>query len=625
MVLQRNRPILFFGKASAGAIVRVALNSHHSLTTVLSDESWQVELPPLSAGGPFESCIECGDEQVILRDLLIGDLWLCSGQSNMGRTLNMAQGGDLEASQANEPMLRLASVPASPSPQPCDESEVIWKASSPETVPDFSAVGYFFGREIHRETGIPIGLIQCTVGGTPAEAWMPMETLQSNPSFKSLLEFRHENEVHDETREQETALLLKAWLEELKELFKSAPDRVSMRSPVEVASGASRGPWGGAIGDDFVGAAWCRTTVTISAKPSGGRFILRLDPLESSHAVYFNGERIGSQEVQGGSLDRDPFVYSVPDALVKVGENLLEIRLILRYDIVFPVGNRSGCLSWGEASTDCIPLNRDWIFEVEKRLGRKPKRDGLPKSRASYLYNGMVHPLIPFPIRGVIWYQGEANAVRWKQYRDLFPALIRSWRALWNQGDFPFYFVQLANYHQRPVEPGESNWAGLREAQTMALSEPNTGMAVAIDLGESDNIHPGNKRDVGLRLARIALARDYVRETQSARPEFAPLMESGPVFRSMKREGSALRIYFDSVGSGFEFRGEDPVRGFAVAGSDRRFYWAEAVIENETVVISHSQVPDPMAVRYAWADNPPAALYNREGLPAVPFRTDDWS
>jgi sialate O-acetylesterase len=326
-------------------------------------------------------------------------------------------------------------------------------------------------------------------------------------------------------------------------------------------------------------------------------------------------------------------VYSVPPGLLHVGPNVILIRIIDRYGPA-GFGSNPEALHLDSASGSRVSLAGNWQIRVETSLGRRPF---LPEKNVQYLagtlFDGMIHPLVPYALRGVIWYQGESNAPRAQQYRRLFPQMIQSWRDAWDQGDFPFYFVQLANFQARQPEPQDSNWAELREAQLMTLAEPKTGLAVTIDLGEEKDIHPRNKKGVGERLALWALAQDYgVTETPGfwGRIPFLknlvrrPLTHSGPLYKEFSIEDSRIRLTFDHVAEGLVNRAAGPLPGFAIAGDDKKFVWADARIDGPTVVVSSPQVPKPVAVRYAWANNPEVSLYNSAGLPASPFRTDTW-
>jgi sialate O-acetylesterase len=476
MVLQRDRVVPVWGTAGAGEQVTVTLGEAQATTTANQEGQWRVQLPAQPAGGPFELTV-AGKNTLTLHNVLIGEVWIASGQSNMEWPVSLSLHPEQEIAAANYPQIRLFGVKHTVASQPRQDTEGTWVECTPQTVAGFSAVAYFFGRDLHQALGVPVGLIKTAWGGTPAESWISRPTLEAHPDLKGLVE---------------------RW------------DAVRLQAL-----------------EDYVGAV----------------------------DQYFQQVARWVQNAQSsGLLTPMPAAPGLPGI-----------------------------------------LQNPW--------------------RASGLYNGMIAPLIPYALRGAIWYQGESNANRAYQYRTLFPALIQDWRRAWGQGDFPFLFVQLANFTAPPAEPGESDWAELREAQSMALALPNTGMAVAIDLGEADNIHPPNKQEVGRRLALAARAIAYGQ----------PVVYSGPLYQSMAVEGHSIRLWFRHLGGGLVAQGGGPLRGFAIAGADRKFVWAEARIEGETVVVHSDQVPQPVAVRYAWANNPEGCnLFNQAGLPASPFRTDDW-
>ena len=443
MVLQRDASIRIWGWAGQDERVTVILGDQKQVARTGRDGQWEVNLSPMEAGGPFNMRVE-GSNSLEFNNILIGDVWVCSGQSNMEWPVNRSANPETEIKNASYPEIRLFTVPRTTGMSPADDLEGgEWLECSPESIPSFSAVGYYFGRHIHRESGVPVGLLHSSWGGTVAETWISRETIASLDDFSDMLE----NTGNED------------------------PDKIQAETPG-------------------------------------------------------------------------------------------------------------------------------------------------PNSFPSLLYNGMINPITPFSIKGIIWYQGESNAGRAYQYREIFPALIADWRKQWGQDELPFLFVQLANFMAPVSEPAESDWAELREAQAMALSLPATGMAVAIDIGEADDIHPLNKQDVGKRLALSALKVAYGRD----------IVHSGPVYNSMSIEGGRIRLSFTSVGSGLMAKDKyGYLKGFAIAGEDREFHWAKAYIDNDEVVVYCDKVKSPVAVRYAWGNNPDDAnLYNTEGLPASPFRTDEW-
>lgn len=475
MVLQRDQKDRVWGWAEPGEEVAVEIAGQHKSAKASPDGSWHVILDPLPAGGPHTMLVQ-GKNRIRFDDILVGEVWICSGQSNMQWNVGSAYDADLEIRAAKYPSIRLITVPNVGAHEPHKDFSGHWTACTPETVGGFSAVGYYFGRQLYQTLGIPIGLINDSWGGSACEAWIRPDVLAADPTYGPLLA---------------------NWAEFDKNYPKAKED------------------------------------------------------YKAKHAAW--EELAKKARAEGKSPPPQPF-------------------------------------------------NPDWMAYGNSRPGN--------------IYNGVLKPTIGYGIRGVIWYQGESNAGRAYQYRDLFPLMIKSWRDEWGLGDFPFYWVQLADFMAESSEPRESAWAELREAQTMTLSKlPHTGEAVIIDIGEGKDIHPRNKRDVGLRLARWALAKDYG----------IPVAHQSPTFKSMEKKGNKLVLTFDHVGGGLRTFDVGEARGFAIAGDDRKFVNARAeVTPPNRITVWSDKVADPVAVRYAWADNPVCNVYSFEGLPATPFRTDGW-
>ena len=477
MVLQRGMDVPVWGWTDPGAQVTVQLGTHKQVATATPEGKFLVHLPPMEAGGPHTLTVTSANT-VWVKDILVGDVWICSGQSNMQWSVRQADQAEKEIAEAKYPQIRLFTVKRSPATEPQTDCEGDWAPCSPETVPNFSAVAYFFGRDLHKHLDVPIGLVNTSWGGTPSEAWTSPDTAKKVAAF---------------------APIVQRWQQQI--------------------------------------------------------------------ASYADQQK-----------------------------------------------------KWEETKDDLLAKWKDAVAKAKaagKQAPRKPQPPGDPTlspHRPSVLYNGMIAPLIPLRIAGAIWYQGESNASRAYQYRTIFPAMIQDWRAHWGQGNFPFLFVQLANFMKPKDEPADSAWAELREAQSMTLRLPKTGQAVIIDIGEAGNIHPKNKQDVGKRLALAALAIAHGEK----------ITYSGPTYKAMKVEDGKVRLTFDHVGDGLVAKGGGPLKGFAIAGADKKFVWADAAIDGQTVIVSSDKVKEPVAVRYDWADNPDGTLYNKADLPASPFRTDDW-
>ena len=468
MVLQRQMPVPVWGWASPGEKVTVKLADQQAEATADKDGKWTVKIGPFEAGGPHELTVT-GTKTLTIKDVLVGEVWLCSGQSNMAMVVRSCLNAAEDIQAANFPRIRHFRVARGSAYAPQADCRGAWAVCSPKTVSGFTAAGYFFGREVHKELKVPVGLLHSSVGGTPVESWTNRNGLEDNPARAPQIKITPEV-LKART---EYAQVLKGW----------------------------------------------RDGLAASANPRRRR--------------------------------RPPNPPKV-------------------------------------------------LMDLYRHNGR--------------LFNAMIHPLIPYAIRGATWYQGEANAGRGYAYRKRFAGLIQGWRHQWGQGDFPFLFVQLPNYRKRNAQPEDSSWPVLRESQAVTLRLPKTGMAVTIDIGEAGNIHPRNKQDVGRRLALVALAKFYGKE----------VVHSGPVYEKLAIEGGKVRLHFQHVGGGLTAKGGGLLKGFTVAGADRKWVWAEAAIDGKTVVVHSEQVPKPAAVRYAWAMNPECNLYNAEGLPAAPFRTDDW-
>ncbi|MEX2309959.1 MAG: sialate O-acetylesterase [Pirellulales bacterium] len=447
-VLQRDMPVPVWGSAEPGEEVTVAIAGQTHNATADANGKWRVTLQPLSVGEPLKLIVE-GKNRLERNDILVGEVWLCSGQSNMEWPVERSANADLEIPAAHHPRIRLVRVKGPGSQTPVEDFEGGWQVCSPGTVPGFSAVGYFFGRELQQHLDVPIGLIDNSWGGSACDAWIRRDRLEGNPLYEAQL------------------------------------------------------------------ANW--------------------DKLAAEY----------------------------------------------------------------EKTKD--PAKRDPLFGNQ---------------RPANLYHARLGPVLGYAIRGAIWYQGESNAGRAYQYREMFPLMIQSWREDWDQGDFPFYWVQLADFMAEKLQPGDSAWAELREAQTMTQDRlPHTGQAVIIDIGEGADIHPRNKQEVAKRLARWALARDYGRN----------FVCQSPRYESIEVKDGAVIVKFKDVAGGLRAVDAAEVQGFAVAGDDRKWVWADAkIVAPDQVAVSSKEVAAPVAVRYAWADNPVCNLYNQTGLPITPFRTDDW-
>ncbi len=627
MVLQREQPIAVWGSADAGSSVSVSIGEASAEVVTDKNGNWIATLPAMNAGGPVEVRIASGDETVTLKNVLLGDVWVCSGQSNMFWRLEQTdRGEEFVASAEDEESLRLFQMQKVWSRTPETKVDSIgWRKASEETAGRFSAVGYHFGRILQHETGVPIGLIQSAWGGTPAEAWTPIETLEAAPEFyRARLDSLAEYDLSDEEAEaaiaeaqaKHASFIELAWREDIGEDSGWATPECDDQSWPEVEI---PGYIDGVLGS-FNGIVWLRREFDLSAEPDGGDLLLgRIDDYDT---VYINGHRVGKTDVDQGDGRRIVRKYDVPSGVLHKGTNSIAIALM---DVrssggVTPDGRPFELQTDGET----IDLGGMWKYKVgfnDRDYGSFPLPGdyavpvGRVFRRPAALYNAMIHPLTRSGVKGAIWYQGESNSGRGDEYRRLFPEMIMAWRDAWKdaRGDpgyeLPFYFVQLPNYRPAVDEPGESSWAELREAQRLAdagLSQ--TGMAITIDLGDPGDIHPTNKLPVGERLAKLALADTYGVEQGQV---------TGPHPRSISVRGGRVEIRFDHA-EGLHAK-HGPLRGFAIAGPDGTFHWAEGSVRGNSVFVSSPEVGEPTRVRYGWADNPGCNLYNQDGLPATPF------
>ena len=623
MVLQQERPIPVWGWDEPGTRVLVEFAGRRARGKAGADGRWMVKLPRHEAGGPFTLTVR-GTGTVAFQDVLVGEVWVCSGQSNMEWPVSLALKPEDEIPRADHPGIRLYSVPKTTAGAPlADLPGGAWAVCTPATVPSFSAVGYFFGRELHQRLNVPVGLINASWGGTVAEAWVSREGLLAEPEVRNLVE-DYERDLANLTAVQA------AWQAEVDAIEARTRDAhnngwARRWADLPAPSGEWQempipGAWQ-TRGLNFSGILWFRKEVVLPDAWAGKPLQLTIGATDKSDTTYFNNVRVGGVTMQ----DRPDSwccqrTYTVPEHIARPGRNVIAVRV---HSNLY-AGGMTGPAEVmqlacpGVPGAVPIPLAGPWRYAVEANYGLitmppMPLGPGNPNSPGT-LFCGMIAPLVPYALRGAIWYQGESNAARARQYRALLPALIKDWRRRWRQGPFPFLLVQLANYMDGRESPADSQWAELREAQTLTLRVPHTGMAVAIDIGDAHDIHPRNKQEVGRRLALNALAGTY------GVPGVTPC---GPLFRSAQREGPAFRLTFAHAEGGLVCRGPQ-LMGFAVAGKNRRFVWAEAHIAGETVLVYSPHVSNPVAARYGWADNPACNLHNAAGLPASPFRTDRW-
>ena len=607
MVLQRDAAVPIWGWTRPGTEVKVGMAGKSAAAVAGADGKWLVRLGPFRAGGPHKIEVS-GPKAVTVKDVLVGDVWICSGQSNMEMGMGGVNHAAEEISRASFPGIRLFTVAKRVAMEPESVPGGQWSACSPETVGGFSAVGYFFGRHLHEQLKVPVGLIHTSWGGTVAEAWTSAEALETMPDFRPTVEqFEQMVAEINKGKDNFDAVFTEWWK-------KNDPGtRDGWADPAFSAAGWKQMNlpqlWEEAGLPNYDGIVWFRKEVDVPTAWAGRDAALHLGPIDDIDTTWLNGEKVGGLEQY-----TEPRDYRVPEKLLKTGKNLIAVR-------VLDTGGGGGIYGRPEdmrlevQGEKPISLAGPWVYRESvpmAKLPPVPHRVENNPNTVTVLYNGMIAPLVPFGIKGAIWYQGESNAGRARQYRVLLETMIKDWRSRFGAGDFPFFIVQLANFMGTDPEPVDSAWAELREAQFLVSRDaPKAGLAVAIDIGDAADIHPRNKQDVGRRLALAALA---VAHGQG-------IEYSGPVYSSMEKEGGKIRLKFGHLGGGLVVKGEK-LQGFAIAGEDRRFVWADATIDGDTVVVSSPKVEKPAAVRYAWANNPVCNLYNKAGLPAVPFRTD---
>jgi len=624
-VVQRDQPIPVWGWADPNEEVVVRLGDSAAKVMTGPDARWLVRLPSLPAGGPYELVASSASGGARLDDILVGEVWICSGQSNMGFNLAETKQAPPEH-ESDLPRLRLLSVNTQACQGPQTEVYGTWAAATHATLSAFSAVGGWFGRRLHRELGVPVGLICNAWGGTRIQAWMSREALMCDPHGADEVRTYENYAYRAEPVSGKELNTLVEWERYMMTLDTGNAGLAQGWAKADFADQdwktlSAPGLWQN-YGHPGSGVFWFRRTVQVPAAWRGHDLELHLGAVDKHDDTYVGGERVGGLSWSDGpNTWNTPRVYRVPARLVaRNGTVCIAVRARSHlYDgglggppeamRLHPVDNASGALAlYGEWRFAC---EQDWGLQTVPNLPLGPGNPNAPYT----LFDSRLAPLIPYGLRGFIWYQGESNAHEAAVYRQLLPQMIHDWRRAFGQGNLPFLQVQLANFGGTSDKPGPSEWSLLREAQTAALSEPATGMAVAIDVGEGNDIHPRDKRSVGERLARWALAETYGHDE----------VPSGPLYTGMAIEsGNRLRIRFKHA-AGLHTRDGGKVHHIAIAGTDRIFQWAEAAIEGDTLVVWHPDLGRPAAVRYAWANNPEGCnLVNDAGLPASPFRTDRW-
>ncbi len=656
MVLQQRLPIPVWGWSTPNQAIRVTLAGHGAETIANARGMWMVKLPSMRAEtclGQELDLVVHGDATVTIHDVTIGEVWLCSGQSNMEWPLSCSADAERQVAATDATDLRFFTVPHAGATGPQDDvlEGATWHRSTPASAAAFSAVAWHFGHALHRALKIPIGLIHSSWSGTPAEAWISRAALDSDNALRPILD-----RVPAMLPTADSAVYRKqiqAWEDAARQ---QDPGNTGVRRRWHLATHDDQAwstielpqPWQRS-GLTCEGAVWFRHSVTIPAAWKNRELELSLGPIDHVEVVYLDGERIGGVDPEIADPRILPRYYRIPATATKATTLSIAIRVFNRGGLGGFTGSadqmwlrpllesenekparvvKAKAATKAKATTKAkktvaaitmMSLAGSWRYQVELALEAKtnippPPLHNTHQFVPASLNNAMIQPLVPFAMRGVIWYQGESNTDRAEQYRNLLAALIRDWRLAWGQGEFPIGVVQLAGFHAHSTTPGPSTWAELRDSQGAASHIPRIGVITAIDLGDVHDIHPRNKLAVGERLAAWARATIYDQ----------PVPWQGPRFAAVQTDGAKMLVRFNGQQGALTTKDGKPLNAFAIAGRDRKFVWASAKIDGDQVVVSHPKITAPTSVRYAWADHPEVNLVDSAGLPALPFRTDDW-
>jgi len=638
MVLQQNTLVKIWGKSFPQIKINIEASWGEKATAISGKNGkWICDIKTPSAGGPYTLSIADKNSLIKIDNVLIGEVWFCSGQSNMEMPVqgwppnDLIQNSEQEIEEANYPGIRMFTVARHASLLLQDDVIGSWRECNPQNVKAFSATAYFFARKLYKELNVPIGLVHSSWGGTPAQAWMDKKHLQNYPEFKATTELIDKS--------QEKIAIQKNWLANLEQLILDEADNVNRFEELDLKDkGVEKDNfddaewktmqlprlWETSALGEFDGVVWFRKKVDLSSFHDNKNLIIELGPIDDMDITFFNGNEIGRHMKEG--FWNKKRVYKIPANLIKKGINTIAVKVIdnqgggglygVPEDLkIYVAGDSEKNISlagdWKYLPTAEYKNARFYLFNIQnQQYYQRPKVpvESNPQNPTT-LYNGMVYPVVPFTIKGVIWYQGEDNTPNPEQYEELFPDLIQNWRNIWGLGSFPFYFTQIAPYQ---YEEDRQSFK-LRDAQRKSLKVENSGMAVTLDIGNPQNIHPANKQDVGLRLALWALAKTYNKD----------VVFSGPLYESMEVKGNTVVISFNYSGKGLKAK-DDVLKKFLIAGNDKIFKDATALIDGNKLVISHPDIENPEAVRYLWDNTSAATLFNLDGLPASSFRTDNW-
>ncbi|WP_082505049.1 sialate O-acetylesterase [Chryseobacterium sp. Leaf405] len=602
MVLQRNQKLNIWGKANANEKVEVKFLNKNYKTSADQKGNWKIVLPEQKAGGPYTMTIN----ELTLKDIMIGEVWLASGQSNM--ELPMRRLTPLYANEiknANNQNIRFFTVPQKynfKSPQ-TELDGGKWEATNPQTILNFSGVAYFFAKDVSEKEKVAVGIIHSSLGGSPIQAWMDENSLKKYPEYLDEAKKWQNDDLIKSTESNEQALS-KAWYGELdqsdlglnqhwEKFDLNDSDWKTMQIP---------GSWEDKEGS-FDGSVWFRKEIILTKNQAGKPTFLNLGRIKDADVTYINGTKVGNV-----TYEYPPRWYDIPAGVLKEGKNVIAVRISNGSEKGQFIADKPYYL---EIDGQKIDLKSEWKYKIGAKVDRMAPGQTFIRWKPTGLYNAMINPLINYNITGALWYQGESNTGKPKEYGDLLTTMITDWRSKWNNKEMPFFIVQLANFMESKSQPVESNWAELREQQSqVSLKVPNTGLAVIIDIGEWNDIHPLNKKTVGDRLALQAMKIAYDKN----------VISDGPVYQSMKIEGNKIILSFKNGSD--DFAPISKLKGFAIKNSDGKWVLATAKIEGKKLVVWNDSVKNPVAVRYDWADNPDGNLKNKTGLPASPFTTE---
>ncbi|HEX9973747.1 MAG TPA: sialate O-acetylesterase [bacterium] len=638
MVLQQKSNAPFWGKANPNLKISIKASWGASAQAIVQRDSlWQAKLKIPKAGGPYEIKLQIGDSTIVYKNVLIGEVWVCSGQSNMEMPLagwpprDLIDGSAETIQTAGKYNIRLFTVTRAYSDQPKFNCVGQWQESNPQTAANFSATAFYFGRKLQEELKVPIGLIHTSWGGTPVQAWTSGEFLAQVAEYKSIIKTIGESGPE--------ILKLRDWLKRHPILDVSNKESLNKWKNLNFQDAECSSSefddsrwrvmnlpttWEASDVGNFDGVMWFRKQIEIPESWLNRELVVELGPIDDMDITYINGQKIGGYEIDGHwQTDR---IYTVPKELVTEKMMTIAVRVVDTQGGGGIYGQKEKLKIHPLDSNENISLSGTWQYlavaeylagqfyvfgaEGEEYFSRPKLPIDFSASTPTALYNAMISPLIPYAIKGAIWYQGESNTGQPELYQTLFPLMIQNWRADWQRGDFPFYYVQIAPYNYGDATPSQR----LREAQFFALSTPKTGMVVTLDIGNPNNIHPANKKDVGERLARWTLAKDYAKK----------VVYSGPLYKAMKVMNDKIMLSFKYTSGGLVLKPGNGGHHFSIAGEDRVFKKAEVKVQGSKLVLAHPEIKKPVAVRYTWSNIDEGKLFNGAGLPASSFRTDNW-